>query len=218
MSESPRVLVAISRQMGAGGAYVGQALARRTGLRYVDREILQEAARVLGREDKDLENLEERVASMWSRMASVLAWGAPESAYVPPPMPTIYEDELFAVESEIIRGIAEREDAVFVGRAAGWVLHGQPGLFSIFLHAAEPTRVERIKSAYSIKNTAEALAVLRRSDQQRSRFVQSVRGADWLASSNYQMCFDTGAIALDEVVDVVASVLSHRLPAVAAGR
>jgi hypothetical protein len=41
MGAPARVLVALSRQMGAGGAYVGQAVARHLGVRYVDREILK---------------------------------------------------------------------------------------------------------------------------------------------------------------------------------
>ncbi len=130
------------RQVGAGGAYVGQAVARQLGIRYVDREILEEAAKILGRDDTELASLEERVTSLWSRMAGVLAWGAPEAAYVPPPMPSLYEEDLFAVESGIIRDIAAREDAVFVGRGAGWVLRAEAGLFSVFLHAPEATRVD----------------------------------------------------------------------------
>src|SRR5450756_1459435 len=89
MSRPEKTLVALSRQMGAGGAYVGQSVSRQLGIRYVDREILQEAAKILGRDDSELEILEERVTSLWSRMAGVLAWGAPEAAYVPPPMPTL---------------------------------------------------------------------------------------------------------------------------------
>ena len=210
MPTSLRMLVTISRQMGAGGAYVGQALARRTGLRYVDREILQEAARVLGRDDRDIEGLEERVSTLWSRMGGILAWGAPEAAYVPPPMPALYEEDLFAVESGIIRGIAGREDAVFVGRAAGWVLRDAPGLISVFLHAPELTRAQRIMESYTLPSRDEALDLLKQSDQQRSRFLQSLRGRAWLDAGQYLMCFDTGAVALDEVVDLLAGFIAGR--------
>src|SRR5512138_1272167 len=45
------VVLAISRQLGSGGSYIGQGVAHRLGLKYIDREILQEAARLLDAED-----------------------------------------------------------------------------------------------------------------------------------------------------------------------
>jgi cytidylate kinase len=205
-----RTLVALSRQVGAGGAYVGQALSRLLGIRYVDREILQEAARILGRDDRELESLEERVTSLWDRMAAVLAWGAPEAAYVPPPLPTLCEEDLFAVESGIIREIAAREDAVFVGRAATWVLRDTPGLLSVFLHAPEDVRLERVMRDYNLADRAAAHDVLRRSDQQRSRFVQSVTGGSWFSLSHYHLAIDTGAVSLDDAVAVIARLVQLR--------
>jgi cytidylate kinase len=210
MPAQPRRLVALSRQVGAGGAYVGQALSRQFGIRYVDREILQEAARILGRDHRELESLEERVSSLWDRMASVLSWGAPEAAYVPPPLPTLYEEDLFAVESGIIREIAAREDAVFVGRAATWVLRGSPGLISVFLHAPEAVRVGRVMRDYNLADEAAAYELLRRSDQQRSRFLQSLTGGSWFNLSHYHVTIDTGAVSLDEAADLVGRLLVLR--------
>jgi CMP/dCMP kinase len=212
MSAPARTIVALSRQVGAGGAYVGQALARRLAVRYVDREILQEAAKILGRDHRELESLEERVSSLWSRMAGVLAWGAPEAAYVPPPLPTLHEEEIFAVESRIIREIASREDAVFVGRAATWILRGTPSFVSVFLHAPESVRVERIMRDYNLTDEAAARDLVHKSDQQRSRFLQSVTGGSWFNLSHYQLTIDTGSVTLDETVDLLARLVVSRRP------
>jgi len=210
MGTPGRVLVALSRQMGGGGAYVGQAVARELGVRYVDREVLEEAAKILGRDHAELESLEERVTSLWSRMAGVLAWGAPEAAYVPPPMPSLYEDDLFAVEAGIIRGIAAREDAVFVGRGAGWILRAEAGLLTVFLHAPEAIRVERVMRDYSIADRAAAEELVRGSDRQRSRFLQSLGGASWLDLSRYHLSLDTGAVGLDGAAAVITGIVRSR--------
>jgi CMP/dCMP kinase len=210
MSTRGKVLVALSRQMGAGGAYVGQAVSRQLGVRYVDREILKEAATILGRDATELESLEERVTSLWSRMAGVLAWGAPEAAYVPPPTPSIYEEDLFAVEAGIIREIAAREDAVFVGRAATWILRQEPALLSAFLHAPEPLRVERVMQGYQMKDEDAARELVRRSDHQRSRFLQSLSGTSWLDLSRYHLSVNTGTVGLDETVDLITRLVVSR--------
>jgi cytidylate kinase len=210
MGTAGRVLVALSRQMGAGGALVGQAVARQVGIRYVDREVLVEAAKVLGRDDAELASLEERVASVWSRMAGVMAWGAPEAAFVPPPMPALYEDDLFAVESRIIREIAAREDAVFVGRGAGWILREEAGLIAVFLHAPEAERVERVMRGYHMSDRQAALELVRESDHQRSRFLQSLAGTSWLDLSRYHLCVDTGKIGLDKAAELITGVVKAR--------
>jgi CMP/dCMP kinase len=210
MGTPARAVIALSRQVGAGGAYVGQVLARRLAIRYVDREILQEAAKILGRDHRELVTLEERVSTLWSRMAGVLSGGAPEAAYVPPPLPTLYEEDLFAVESRIIREIAAREDAVFVGRAASWILRGSPGFVSVFLHAAEGVRVERVMRDYNLTDEAAARELVRQSDQQRSRFLQSVTGGSWFNLSHYHLSVDTGAVGLDETADLVARLVESR--------
>jgi len=210
MSASPRILVALSRQMGAGGAYIGKAVASQLGVRCVGREVLDEAATILGRDRAELEGLEERVTSLWSRMAGVLAWGAPEAAYVPPPMPSLYEDELFAVESRIIREIASREDAVFVGRGAAWLLRSEAGLLTVFLHAPEAVRVERVMRNYGIAERAAAVELVRESDRQRSRFLESLGGLSWLDLARYHLSLDTGAIGLDDAAAVITRLVEAR--------
>ena len=210
MSASSRILVAVSRQMGAGGAYVGQAVSRQLGVRYVDREVLDEAAKILGRDRAELESLEERVTSLWGRMAGVLAWGAPEAAYVPPPMPSFYEDDLFAVESRIIREIASREDAVFVGRGAGWILRSEAGLLTVFLHAPEEVRVGRVMRDYGVAERAAALELVRESDHQRSRFVESLGGPSWLDLARYHLALDTGVIGLDDAAAAITGLVAAR--------
>jgi cytidylate kinase len=210
MHTKPAFVVAISRQIGAGGAYVGQGLARRLHFRYVDREILQQAAILLGREEGDLEALEERAASMWDRMASILSIGAPEAPFVPPPLPTLGEDELFEVESQVMREIAAREDAVFVGRAASWVLRDHPSIIRVFLHAPEEWRVDRILESYTLPDRAAAVQLIRRSDQKRSRFLQSVVHLMWTDPRTYDLCIDTSRLGFDAVIELLTAVAAFK--------
>lgn len=165
---------------------------------------------MLGRETAEVENLEERVSSLWSRMAGALAWGGPEATYMPPPMPALYEEDLFAVQARIIRQIASQEEAVFVGRAATWVLRERADLLSVFLYAPEAVRVDRLKREYGLADLEEARKMVSRSDQQRSRFLQAVTGGSWLDVTHYHLCVDTGVIGLDDVVSALAGLGAAR--------
>jgi cytidylate kinase len=210
MSPTGRCVVTISRQVGAGGAYIGQALARAMGLRYVDREILKEAASLLGREESEIETLDERVSSLWSRVAGTLAWGGPEATYLPPQMPALYEEDLFAVQSRVIRQIAAQEDAVFVGRAAGWVLRDRTDLLTVFLHAPESVRIRRVMKEYDVPDIEQARKMVARSDHQRGRFLEKTTGRSWFDMTHYHVAVDTGAIDLDETVKLLAGLVEAK--------
>jgi cytidylate kinase len=56
----------------------------------------------------------------------------------------------------------------------------------------------------------EARALVRRSDHQRSRFLQSLTGGSWLDVSHYHLSVDTGVVGLDEAVDLVARLVTAR--------
>jgi len=145
-----------------------------------------------------------------SCLPSMVILMAPPPAPVPPPLPALGEDELFEVESQVMREIASREDAVFVGRAATWVLRDTPGLVSVFLHAPDDVRVARVMRDYNLTDEAAASELVRRSDQQRSRFLQSVTGGSWFNLSHYHLTIDTGVITLEETVDLIARLIRLR--------
>ena len=210
MSSSPRLVVALSHQMGSGGSAVGLELARTLGIRYADREILEQAAHLLGKDDRELEGLEERVSSLWGRVASILALGAPEAPYVVPAVMPLEEEDLFHVESRIIREIASREDAVIVGRGASWLLRDHPCVITALLHAPEDWRVRQVMKRRGLTDAGQARDLVKQSDHQRRRFVESLRAGTWLDPSCYHLCIDTSAVGVEGAVDLLAGVARRR--------
>jgi cytidylate kinase len=195
-------VVAISRQLGSGGAFVGQALARRLGFQYADRDILRAAARILEVEAADLEPLEERVASFWDRMAHMFALGSADTPYLAPMLPTVEESDLFTVEAQIIKTMANEGNTVIVGRGAAHVLSGHKGLIRVFLHAPLAVRVARAAEEYGFQDEDATATSVRRSDERRARFVRSLTDRDWCDALLYDLCLNTGRIGLEAAVDV----------------
>jgi cytidylate kinase len=126
MSERSTTVLTISRQLGSGGSYIGQEVARRLGMRYADREILQQAAAAAGLREGDLEGAEEKAGGFWHSVAHSFSLGGPDTTFVPPPPSAVYEEDVFKIESRIIREIASQFDTVIVGRAGFHVLAGHP--------------------------------------------------------------------------------------------
>jgi cytidylate kinase len=215
MSAPSTVVLAISRQMGSGGSYIGQGVARQLGLKYVDREILQEAARLLGADDPaNLERLEERVAGLWVRMTRHLSLGPPDALFTPPaPHSSVYEEDLFRVERQIILEIAARENCVIIGRAAAMVLRDHPGIVRVFVHAPEAWRLDLLAKTLGNDNRSGVRDLMRRSDAERMRFVQAVCGCHWSDACHYDLTVNTATLGLDNAVELVASVVRKKLAA-----
>ncbi|MEW5763349.1 MAG: AAA family ATPase [Acidobacteriota bacterium] len=204
MSEAGRsyLVVTLARQMGAGGSFVGRRLAMRLGCRYLDREILLEAARRLKRDPEALECFDERHLTFWERTRMAYAFGTPESPYAPPPV-TLDDMNLFDTEREIMREAAARGPVVIVGRAGFAVLKGQPGLLTVFLHAPLAHRIRRIQKIYHLASADEARDLILQSDRDRERFIRAAAGLPWLDLTQYHLSLDTGRLGTGAAIEIV---------------
>jgi CMP/dCMP kinase len=196
------LLVTIARSMGSGGSFVGQKLAARLGCRYLDREILLEAAQRMHKDPEALETFDERHLSFWERTRMACAYGAPDAPYTPPPV-AADDMDLFDTEKAIIREAAMRGPAVIVGRAAFALLGGEPGLLSVFLHAPFEHRVRRIQRIYGLATREEARELVARSDKDRGHFVKSAAGVDWMDPRNYHLAVDTSRLGTGAAIELV---------------
>jgi cytidylate kinase len=201
--DAHNILIAVSRQLGSGGAYVAQQVAKQLGFRYVDREILSRATEYLGSEEESLAFREERVSGFIEDLLRGYIYGTPESAYIPPPIRPVYDIELFRTEAGIINRIADKYDAVIVGRAAFHVLKDRPGLVKVFLHAPGKSRIRRIMQIYHIADAGEAAGIMSDSDSRRSRFIETVAGVDWTDARSYHLSVDTAFSGLAGTIDMI---------------
>lgn len=202
-----QIIVTISRQLGSGGAFIGQEVARSLGLRYVDREILGEAAKMLKEDPTVLARREERVSSFMENFFNAMALGSPDTGYIPPPFRLIYDQQIFNAEAAIIRQVAETESAVIVGRGAYHVLKGHPGLLNIFLHAPKELRHKRLMAIYKLDNPADADAMIQDSDNSRKKFIEKVTKASWSDALNFHLCIDTGKTGLSVAVKTISKIV-----------
>jgi cytidylate kinase len=218
MDQGSTTVLTISRQLGSGGSLIGQEVARRLGMRYVDREILQRAAAESGLSEGDLEAADEHAAGFWHAVSHLLTSGAAEAPYAAPAISATYEEGVFQLEQRVMRELAERFDAVIVGRAGFHVLAGHACALHVLVHAARAWRVARVMEVFKIADEHTAQETVARSDRQRARFIRAVAGRHWTDARAFDLCIDTSRTGLDAATDLVVDLVSHRKGAAAGNR
>jgi len=198
-------IITISRQLGSGGAYVGQKLAKNLNIFYADREIISQAAKQLSVLEEDLESRDEKIISFWQSLLTSYAIGAPDS-YIPPQIISPTDHILFKVESEIIERIAKERSAVIIGRCASHILRYHTNHISIFLHSNLSFRKTRVQEIYNLSEEA-AEKMIAKSDKDRAVYYRTNTGKEWTDIRNYDLSIDTGKIGLEKSLDLIIEYL-----------
>src|ERR1043165_6007870 len=211
-----KTTITISRQMGSGGSYVGQLIAKQLGLKYVDREVLHLAAQEFGCDEETIAARSERVTSFWERVPGGLSFGAPDSNYNPPPLGNFSDRELFEKQTQILKRIASQEDCVVVGWAGVFLLPRHRGMFSVFCHAPKTFRVKRLMSIYEDLTEENARALISESDRTREIYFNQMTNHDWTCAKNYNLSIDNSLQPLEKIADLIIDLSQRHVEAAGA--
>ena len=200
MIKTAPFVITISRQLGSGGAYVGQMLAKNLNIFYADREIIYQAAKQLSVLEENVESREEKVHSFWQSYIRSFAFYAPET--YTPPIITPTDRQLFYAEAEIIKSITNEHSAVIIGRCGSQILCEHPDHVSIFLHSDITFRKDRVQKLYDVsEEAAEKIIIM--SDNDRARYIHKFTGKEWTDSRQYSLSVDTGKISIDNCIELL---------------
>jgi cytidylate kinase len=175
-SPPPRRVLTLSRELGAGEQGFPPTLGERLGMQVYDRELLEQEAVRLGISETELEKIDERGAGIFQRFH-------PGSIY----------QRYFEFLCQLMRELAERGDAILVGRGGSRILRDEPRAFHVRLVAPVPVRVRRVME-YRWVQESIAKKLIADSDSRKSNFCESYLGADWTSPLEYDVTVNSGRL------------------------
>lgn len=214
-------VITISRQFGAAGVPIGRALADRFEAEFLDRKIVALVAARSGIPEDEAEGYDERLPTLWQRIAAALAAGSPEPAVPPLPYDHITSaathERLAAITRAVIEEAAERGNAIILGRGAAFILGRRPNVLNVQLHASIEarisylmTRVEEIPpETRPDERSLEELC--RRIDHARGQYIRRLFRADWAQAAHYDLALDSGRLGVGRSVDLIERVAREGL-------
>ena len=206
MKQTNKFAITISRQLGSGGAYIGQQLAKKLNIFYADRDIIDKVAKQFAILEEDVASNDEKILSFWESFLQFNTMAT--DLYVPPKLLSPTDRELFQAEAEIIKHIADEKPAVIIGRCGSYILYNHPNTVKIFLHGDIASRKKRIKKLYHVSEVA-AEGMIDQSDKERARYCRIVTDKkwEWNDSRHYDLTIDTSKLDVDKCVDFILDYL-----------
>lgn len=207
-------VVTVARTLGSAGEDVARAVAQRLDFRYVDYQIIQEAAREAGASPEAVAEAQ-RAPSLLTRILETLARNPsmPEAVWANPtpliesPLYTSADYRKF-VERVIVE-TAEQGRAVIVGHAAQAVLKHRPDVLRTLITGSLDHRARRIARSMAIDEKS-ARKTAERSDQDRIIYVDRFYHIGWLSPDSYDLCISTDEINPEQAAELIVSVAHMR--------
>lgn len=202
-------VITIGRQLGSGGYSIGQALAESLGISFYAKDLPEIASKETGLSQEFFENADEQPSSHF--IGGFFGINLPFAGEgLSLSNNCLCHDKLFKQQSDVIRELAGRESALFMGRCADYILRDHPKLVSIFLHAPLEERVQRLVNRNHI-DEEEARHLIHKSDKSRSAYYNFFSNKDWGVAASYDLCLDTGKMPDEDIVTFLKRYIELRL-------
>jgi cytidylate kinase len=192
-------IVTIAHETGSGGPDIGMALAERLGYRYVDREMLSQAAKQYGVTEDKLTKLDETKPSLFERF-------------------DVETRHFLTVIQSGILDVAERDDAVINSRGGQILLRGITHALRIRVIAPFDIRVKRVMKKMTASGEGVDLRTVtktvRDSDHEKSGRIRYLYDVDWSDPALYDVVINTEKLSVDGAVELIVGLV--RRPELAA--
>ena len=205
MNKEEKFVITISRQFGTGGHEIGAELAKRLGVKLLDKQILNEVAARINAVEEAVEKIEAR-NPLWrddftnfyrTYMANAEYNGQEQDQT---------SHALFRAQADAIRRIASEESCVIIGRCGFDIFADHPNALKIFVHSSLDCRKRRIAVKYDISEH-DAAAMIVDNDYSRELYTKTYTGREWKDATNYDISLDVRKFGVNGAVDFLMNCI-----------
>lgn len=189
------LIITIGRQFGSGGKAVAEQLGQKLGIPVYDSELITKAAQESGFSAELFAQSDEkkRFFSLSAIFSGSIINGSDNY---------MSDKDLFGIQCNAIRKIAEQGPAVIVGRCSDYVLRDLEGTLDVFLTAPVEVRAARIMERCGLSEE-KALELIGRKDKGRADYYNYYTFGNWGMASTYDLCLDSSILGIEGTADFI---------------
>lgn len=193
-------VIAIIREFGSGGRTIGKEVAAKLGIPCYDGELIEKIAAETGLAKEYVEKYAGYTTAdtLYGNAASGRDRDGQSDM-----------DKMWFAQKKVVTDLAEKEPCVIVGRCADYILRNTADCLTVFIHASDEKRAERIVTVYGQREESPVQR-LHDKDQKRKEFYELYTGTQWGQADNYDLCLDSGRLGIEPCVDMIAALYQQR--------
>ncbi|MDR2066410.1 MAG: cytidylate kinase-like family protein [Endomicrobium sp.] len=194
-----KFVITISRQYGSGGLLIAEKLSKCLNIKYYDKNLLLIAAKKSGLKEEILEQFDEKKRLFFLENLTEFYNNIKN---------LVLNDTIFQIQSDIIKALARKDSAIFVGRCADYVLRDMRNCVNIFIYANLQDRIKRISEKSNISEE-EALKQINITDEERSKYYKYYTGKVWKNIDSYDLSINSSILGINDTANVIASFVKE---------
>ena len=186
-------IITISREFGSGGRFIGEEVAKKLGIAYYDKNLINQIAQQSGLAP---EYIQESAELSPRKGLFAYALAGRDSAG------KSMEDLVCEVQRKIILEIAEKEPCVIIGRNADFVLRDRTDVLNVFIHGNLPEKTQRICRIYAVSEQ-EARKMMADTDKRRMTNYNFYTDQKWGKASNYTLSLNSSELGYERCEKII---------------
>lgn len=117
--------------------------------------------------------------------------------------------DLYAVQSAIIKKLAQKGSCVIVGRCADYVLKDYPGCINVFISASKEDRKNRVMDKYHLSER-KAAEKMKKIDRERKYYYETYSGKEWGSIQSHQILMNSSLLGKEKIVEYLAALYKEQ--------
>ena len=186
-------IITISREFGSGGRFIGEELAKKLGLAYYDKNIINEIAEKSGLSPEYIQENAE-LSPKKGLFAYAFAGRDITGKSV--------EDLVYEAQRKVILELAEKESCVIIGRNADYILKDRDDVLNVFIHGDTPEKIQRITRLYNVEEQ-KVVKMMVDIDKRRMANYNFYTNQKWGKASNYTLCLNSSKLGYDRCEKII---------------
>lgn len=202
MNKNEKFVIAINREVGSGGHEIGEKIAQKLGVKFYDKAIIKELTKKFNLSVEELEEVRSSKFNWWNNLVEsyMNRYRIEERFDVQSTIATT--DNVFRVESDFLRQLADDESCVIAGRSGFYIFRDHPNALKIFITCDMNKRIERMMKVRKMTET-EAKAVIDKFDKGRETYTKRFSGRSRYDARNYDLVVNVSDITEQQAVDLI---------------
>lgn len=207
-------VVTIARQVGTAGEEVAQGVAEALGFRYIDYQVIQEAAEEANVSIETVAEAEQS-PSLLTRILESLARNPtmPAASWADPlPLttsPLVTSSDYRRFIERVIVDLAEQGSSVIIGHGGQVILRDRLDTLAVLITGSNEHRVRRIMAGMGVDAKA-ALKTVERTDAERTDYFNRFYETGWLNPWSYDLCISTDHLNPAQAAEVIVAAAQSR--------